>query len=286
MQNNNKTFEGLLIATKIIFKRLIGRLKVRRANVEQELQKHEYRVISQHREDGIIDHLLGEVGVTNGTFVEFGFAIAECNCMNLVLNKDFGGLFIDGSKRVCTDAKSALSWLNKPKVSVVNSFLSTENINQIVTEKGPTGEIDVLSVDIDGNDYWLWSAIEVVNPRIVVAEYNASFGDQRAITIPYDPEFVRYERHSSGFYHGASLAALQKLGTQKGYQLVGCDFTGVNAFFVRNDLMTVGLKTISVADAFMENRGRVKYKKISTEDQYEKIADQSFVEISDGAKAP
>ena len=281
MQNSKKTWAGYKLAIKIQIKRAIGRLRVTRSTVQLEIQQHEYRVISQHREDGIIDHLLDTVGVSNGTFVEFGFAINECNCMNLVLNRDFSGLFIDGSEQVCSDATAALLCLNKPKVNVVNAFLSIENINPIITDKGPTGEIDVLSVDIDGNDYWLWSAIDVVNPRIVVAEYNASFGDQRAITIPYDPEFVRYERHSSGFYHGASLAALHRLGSRKGYQLVGCDFTGVNAFFVRDDLMTPAIKAVSVADAFMQNRGRVKYKKVSTEDQFKKIADQLFVEITD-----
>ena len=285
MQKNKKSLAGFKSAAKILFKAGVGRLKVKRGNVEQDIQRYEYRVISQHREDGIIDHLLDTIGVLDGTFVEFGFAITECNCMNLVLNRDFRGLFIDGSERVCSDAEAALRYLNKPKVNVVNAFLSTENINKIITDNGPTGEIDVLSVDIDGNDYWLWLAIDAVNPRIVVAEYNASFGDQRAITIPYDPEFVRYDRHSSGFYHGASLAALQRLGVQKGYQLVGCDFTGVNAFFVRNDLMTPDIKPISVADAFMENRGRVKYKKISTQDQFKKIADQPFVEIADQSSA-
>jgi hypothetical protein len=286
MLNNQKTLVGFKSAVRIYLKTGIGQLKIKRRNIEQVIQRHEYRVISQHREDGIIDHLLDTVGVFNGTFVEFGFAIAQCNCMNLVLTRDFRGLFIDGSEQVCTEAESALAWLNKPDVAIVNSFLTTENINQIITENGPTGEIDVLSVDIDGNDYWLWSAIEVVKPRIVIAEYNASFGDQRAITVPYDPEFVRYDRHPSGFYHGASLAALQKLGIQKGYQLVGCDFTGVNAFFVRNDLITSKIKPISVDDAYMQNRGRVKYKNISTEKQFEKIADQPFVEIFDQSPAP
>ena len=277
-----KSIVGLKLALKVRFKQLLGRLKVTRNTSQQPIHKVEYRVISQHREDGIIDYLLDTVGQSNGEFVEFGFAISECNCMNLVLNRKFKGLFIDGSSTVCTQAKDTLAWLNIDDVEVVNAFLSVDNINAIIKDNGFSDEIDVLSVDIDGNDYWLWSAIDVINPRIVVAEYNATFGKDKAITIPYDPEFIRYEKHSSGFYHGASLRALHHLGIQKGYQLVGCDFTGVNAFFVRNDLVSLNnIEVISVDDAFVENRGRVKYKKICTEDQFQKIADQAFVDVLD-----
>ena len=91
---------------------------------------------------------------------------------------------------------------------------------------------DLLSIDIDGNDYWVWNAIDG-QPRLVVIEYNSSFGPDRAVTIPYDPSFDRFQHHPFGIYHGASIAALAKLGAAKGYALVGGDSNGVNAFFVR-----------------------------------------------------
>lgn len=275
-----RSWSGFRLAIRIWIKKLIGGLKIRRSGADQAIHRTEYRVISQHREDGIIDHLLNHVGVADGVFVEFGFWPDECNCLNLSLNRDFNGLFIDGSADNCDRARDAYSWLGKPDLKIVESFVTAQNINQLITDSGIGGEIDVLSVDIDGNDYWLWSAIDVVHPRIVVVEYNASFGDKKSITIPYDPEFDRYRKHASGFYHGASLAALRQLGLQKGYQLVGCDFTGVNAFFVRNDLLSEDLKVLSVEQAYMENRGRVKYKKLSTAEQFKQIEDQPFVEIS------
>lgn len=275
-----RSWSGLRLATKIALKKQIGRFKIRRRSAAQAIHRFEYRVISQHREDGIIDHLLNQVGVAEGTFVEFGFWPDECNCLNLSLNRNFTGLFIDGSSDKCERARDAYSWLGKSSLKIVESFVTAENINTLIADNGIGGEIDVLSVDIDGNDYWLWSAIDVVNPRIVVVEYNASFGDQKSITVPYDPEFDRYAKHPSGFYHGASLTALQRLGTQKGYQLVGCDFTGVNAFFVRNDLLSADIEVLSVEQAYMENRGRVNYKKISTQEQFKQIAFEPFVEIA------
>ena len=275
----NARLSGTGLALKILLKKQVGRLRITRKDGKQPIHKFEYRVISQHREDGIIDHLLNLVGVEHGSFVEFGFWPEENNCLNLVLNRNFTGLFIDASPQNCTRARDAFRWLGKSSVRVTESFITAENINQLISEAGFSNEIDVLSVDIDGNDFWVWSAIDVVNPRIVVVEYNASFGNKKAITVPYDAGFVRYEKHTSGFYHGASLAALNHLGTQKGYQLVGCDFTGVNAFFVRNDLVSSDLQVMSVEQAFMPNRGRVKYKGISTEEQFRKIEDQQFVEI-------
>lgn len=259
----------------------MGKLKIKRKEVDHSLHKHEFRVFSQHREDGIIDFLIRQVGQHSGTFVEFGFGPDQCNCLNLAYNKNFRGLLIDGSKSKCEAAQSAYSLLGKSNIHVVNSFLSRENINQVIKENGFTGEIDVLSIDIDGNDYWLWEAIDVVSPGIVVVEYNASFGPDRSITVPYDPGFVRYDKHSSGFYYGASLAALSHLGSKKGYQLVGCDYSGVNAFFLREDLLNDSIPTSSVTDAYIEHRGRVKYKNIDTPSQFDQVKTMPFVDVSE-----
>ena len=241
----------------------------------------EYRVFSQHREDGIIDYLLESLGIDTGTFVEFGFSAAQCNCLNIALNRKFTGTFIDGSQKKCRMAKQAFRWLGLKNVQVIHSFLTAENLNTVIADCGAPLEVDVLSIDVDGNDYWFWSELIATSAKIVVIEYNASFGSRLSVTVPYDPDFRRYEKHHSGFYHGASLRALEHLGRKKGYRLVACDATGVNAFFLRDDLCTEVTETLSVQEAFRENRGRVKYKGVSQKKQLEIIRDLDLVVIDD-----
>jgi hypothetical protein len=136
------------------------------------------------------------------------------------------------------------------------AFINKENIDSLFARNGISGEIGLLSVDIDGNDYWVWEAIHSVNPAIVVAEYNARFGPELAVTVPYDPDFVRSKAHYSMIYYGASLKALCLLSEKKGYAFVGCNTAGNNAFFVRRDLMVPSLKELSVADGFVGNQFR------------------------------
>ncbi len=126
--------------------------------------------------------------------------------------------------------------LLKKGVRVIREFLTKENINSAIG-RYLQGEIDFLSIDIDGNDYWLWRAIDVIDPRVVCIEYNASFGADRSITIPYIPDFQRHNYHESGFYGGASLRALEKLGKEKGYELVYVEDSGVNSFFVKKNCL-------------------------------------------------
>lgn len=126
-----------------------------------------------------------------------------------------------------------------------------------IEQSGIFGEIDLLSIDIDGNDYWVWKAMTAIRPRVVVIEYNSSFGPDRSVTVAYDPSFRRYEKHPSGLYYGASLQALNKLAAQKGYFLAGCDSAGVNAFFVRDDLADRGIAKIEVSRAFVPQYDRI-----------------------------
>lgn len=139
-------------------------------------------------------------------------------------------------------------------------MVTAENINATLEQGGMRGEIDLLSVDIDGNDYWVWKAITAIQPRIVAIEYNSSFGPERSLTVKYDPSFSRYEKHDSGLYYGASLAALTKLADEKGYLLAGCDSAGVNAFYVRRDAADGRVRELSVADAFVPQYVRIVEK--------------------------
>lgn len=137
---------------------------------------------------------------------------------------------------------------------MIPTWLTAENINDLLREHGPAnGEIDLLSIDVDGNDYWLWRAIDVITPRVVVIEYQDIIGAGPSLTIPYDPMFSlgRYEVNAThNNYVGASLRALTKLGTAKGYYLVATNSYGFNAFFVREELRSDLLPEIAVEDGF------------------------------------
>lgn len=225
------------------------------------IQQFESRVFSQHREDGVIERLLSEWPGLPQSFVEFGFAPQQCNCVNLVVNHGYQGLFIDGNPWKCEDARFVFDRVARDRVTVEAIYLNVDNLMPLLARHGLDGEIGVLSIDVDGNDYWLWDAITAV-PRVVVIEYNASFGPDRSITVTYQSEFDRYALHPSGFYHGASLTALERLGQRKGYRLVGVDSSGVNAFFVHSSLDLELFPTVRAADAYRPHRGRTRYKKI------------------------
>lgn len=201
------------------------------------LLKHGYKVYSQNDEDGIIAEIFKRIGTTSKTFVEFGVERGvECNTLWL-LTQGWSGLWLEGQSGHCSAiAKSHAHFIADGKLQVENAFITAENINALLGRRFDVAqkqEIDLLSVDIDFNDYWVWKAISGVNPRVVCVEYNASWPPPVAITVPYDPKRV----WKGGNYCGASLSAMAKLGAEKGYSLVGCCFNGVNAFFVRNDLL-------------------------------------------------
>jgi len=267
------------LVLKIRFKNLIGKLKVKRKNAISPLNREEYRVFSQHREDGVIDYLLNLIDDDIGKFVEFGFAPDQCNCLNLAVNRSFSGLFMDGAKIKCENAEKVFKKLNLNNIQVKNVFINKDNLDSLISDSGITGEIDVLSLDVDGNDYWFWQVIECITPRVVVIEYNATFGPEAAVTVPYNSEFVRYEVHPSGFYHGSSLAAIEYLGKKKGYRLVGVDETGVNAYLVKDELCP-SVPTVTATDCFKDNRGRVKYKKLSRKQQFDRIKEMPLVDVT------
>jgi len=191
---------------------------------------------SQWGEDGIIEWLVSQIPGIPKSFVEFGVEdYVESNTRMLLYNRNWRGMVIDGSSRnVDSIMKQSISW--KFDLAVVEAFITRENINSLIQNAGLSGDIGLLSVDIDGNDYWVWEAIDIITPAIVVCEYNATFGDLESFSVPYQPDFERTKAHFSNLYFGASLAALVKLGKAKGYRFVGTNLNGCNAFFVRNEL--------------------------------------------------
>jgi hypothetical protein len=213
----------------------------------------EFKVFSQFGEDGIIQHILRSIGAHSDTFVEIGTGdYRESNTRFLALNNNWRGAAIDGGQsHVEFILGTGLAW--RHDVEPVSAFVTTENVNSLIKDAGFTGDLGLLSIDVDGNDYWLWEKTDVVNPAIVVMEYNALFGPDAAITVPYDPSFVNSEAHYSQLYFGTSIAALKHLADQKGYRFVGCNSNGNNAFFVRDDIAGE-LPNLSAADGYVASR--------------------------------
>lgn len=205
-----------------------------RAAEPKRLLRHGFKVYSQHDEDGITEEIFNRVGTTNRFFVEFGVGDGLENGTAYCLLKGWGGVWIDGSA-VCVDAieKNFRPFIDAGRLRVRYSFITAENIEQLFSELRVPAEFDLLSIDIDNNDYWVWQAIRNYSPRVVAVEYNASFKQTAACVVPYSPTNIW--NHTN--YFGASLKALEGLGRQKGYSLVGCNYTGVTAFFVRDDLV-------------------------------------------------
>jgi hypothetical protein len=219
--------------------RALGRIEARQtAGVAPgDLKAAEFQVSSQWGEDGIIEHLVSHVPVEREIFVEFGVQdYREANTRFLLSHRNWSGLIMDGSEpNIEVVKRDPIYWQHNLKAHC--AFITRENINDLITAQGITGDIGLLSVDIDGNDYWVWEAITVVNPRIVVAEYNAIFGAHAAVSVPYAPDFQRTRAHYSNLYWGCSLAALVHLAARRGYALIGCNSAGNNAFFVRKDVI-------------------------------------------------
>tara|TARA_R110000824_G_scaffold118960_14_gene272116 strand:+ start:240668 stop:241648 length:981 start_codon:yes stop_codon:yes gene_type:complete len=196
----------------------------------------EFRVFSQWGEDGIIEWLVRQTDIPAKRFIEFGVeTFKEANCRFLLENRNWKGLVLDGSQANMNAMRSEpFYW--KHDLTGHPAFVTAENINDLITSAGFAAPLGILSVDIDGNDYWVWQAITCVKPAIVICEVNPVLGDLHPITVPYDPAFWRFDKHESGVYFGASIAALRFLAEKKGYRFVGTGISGINAFFVRDDL--------------------------------------------------
>ena len=194
------------------------------------IEARRFRLRSQNEEDGIVLALLQATGVTDRRFVEIGSGGTGGNSGVLAYELGWSGVMLDASGAAIREATALFA--AKPCVTVARKMVTPETINRVLRKAGVTGEVDFLSIDIDSYDYWLLDALTVTTTRVLAMEYNASFGPERAVTLPYAPKV----KGTPKAYYGASLAALDKLAQRKGYRLVLCEDAGVNAFFVRHDL--------------------------------------------------
>lgn len=220
------------------------------------LKDYEFKVFSQWGEDGIIQHLTQSIEIKNKTFIEFGVEdFFESNCRFLLMKDDWKGFVIDGStKNIAKLTQSYFYW--KHHLNALDEFITKDNINNLLDNSGFEEDLGILSIDIDGNDYYILEAINKFKPRILICEYNPVFGGTRKITIPYQPDFYRTNSHYSNLYWGASLAAMTYLADNKGYSLVGTNTAGNNAFYVRKDLINNKVNILSVEAAYSSSNCR------------------------------
>jgi len=210
----------------------------------------EFRAFSQWGEDGIVDWLVERLSGISRSFVEFGVQdYRESNTRLLLQLRNWRGLVLDGSEEYVADIQSQdLYW--RHDLTAKCAFIDRDNINALIKSAGFAGPLGLLSIDVDGNDYWIWEAIDTAMPAIVVCEYNAVLGDRFALTVPYRADFQRSLAHASNLYFGASIKALTALARRKGYEFVGTTSTGCNAFFVRRDLAPSVLGSLSAVWAY------------------------------------
>jgi hypothetical protein len=241
----------------------------------------EMRFYSQSGEDGIIQLLLAATGTQTRRAVEIcaGDGV-ECNSANLIVNHGWTGLLVDGGDEILIRGRrfyeeGAQTWYWPPVLK--QAWVTRDNINKIVIDAGFDGDIDLLSIDLDGVDYWIWEALTVITPRVVVLEYQDILGPDRSWTVPYSDDFDGWRTsQSDGMpnFAGASLRAFAKLGAAKGYRLVGVNRLGYNAFFVREDLRAEGLPTVAVEDCFAHPKVRDGMR-----ERFPQVADQPWVEV-------
>ena len=196
-----------------------------------DLTASELRVFSQNGEDGVLAAILDRIGVGEGFFVEFGIQDGtEGNTVFLAQVLGWSGAYLEADD--AGFAALARRFAGNPRVRTLHAAVEPDTVEALFARAGVPEEPDVVSIDVDGNDYWIWRALERHRPRVVVIEYNGSLDPGSRRVMPYTPGF-RWD-HTSGY--GASLGALEDLGAEKGYRLVHTELAGVNAFFVRDDL--------------------------------------------------
>lgn len=243
------------------------------------INEHEKKIYSQNGEDGIIEFIFSKIGTTNKFFVEFGVGNGfECNTVYLLEKNGWRGLMMDYGADQNIQWKGVMkkAWYNR-KLGLIGSIqkdlaffkkiisrtkrsrcfhidiklekVTAENIQNLFQKYNVPKNFDLLSIDIDYNDYWVWKAIIDYSPKVVVIEYNSSILPTESKVVPYDPE----AKWDGTNYFGASLLALKNLGLTKGYTLVGCDNNGVNAFFCKSELLD-GIKIKDIKDLYRKPR--------------------------------
>jgi hypothetical protein len=240
-----------------------------------------FNTYSMTHEDGILLYIFSVIGMTNRKCVDIGAgSIRGSSVANLIINHEFKGLLVDGDTKSIEHARTFYNTLEDTHLSsptLISTLVNAENINNIIQGKNFSGEIDLFCLDIDGMDYWVWKALDVIQPRVVLLEYQDLLGPDRAWTVPYDQKFnaddypVNKENKN---YCGASLQAFIKLGREKGYRLVGCNNGGWNAFFIKNGIGEDILPEVSAQSCF-----KFAWNQYGVEHRFPLVKDMEWVEV-------
>ena len=225
-------------------------LEYKKNGKNYDINETGFKNFSQFEEDGILLYIFAQIGMNNKTFIEIGSNDGiNSNCANLYFNFNWHGVFIDADKNSIERGKYFYSKYPNPyyyRPKFEQAFVTKSNINQLIEKNDVKGTIGLLSIDIDGNDYWIWDAINIVSPNVVIIETHVEFGFEN-IVVPYDEDGSLSKKHP--IYHGASPQAMLNLGKRKGYRLVGANELGFNFIFVKEELARkTNLKEKSLKD--------------------------------------
>jgi hypothetical protein len=257
--------------------KIMSRLNDQRTNeIIDNINLAEFKIYSQFGDDGIIQFLVNYLDIDNHNFIEFGVEnYKEANTRFLLINNNWSGLIMDGSQNnIDQIKKDDIYYLHD--INAVSVFITKDNINELIKSSGFSREVGILSIDIDGNDYWIWKEINTIDPVIVIVEYNSLFGYDNPWTVPYKKDFYITQEHYSNLYFGTSLLSLCDLAEEKGYSFIGCTSNATNAFFVRKDKMK-GLKALSAFEGHFISKFRTSRDKngeltfLSTENRIKEI---------------
>lgn len=257
-----------------------------------DLRKVGFKVFSQWDEDGIIQYLVSKVPIENKTFIEFGVEnYEESNTRFLLINNNWQGLVLDACREDIDFIQSDnIYWQHDLQAKC--DWITRGNIDSLLTSAGFSPDVGLMSVDIDGNDYWIWEAIESVRARILIIEYNGLFGLE-PLAVPYTEGFSRTAAHHSNLYYGASLGAMHHLAKKKGYVLVGTNSFGHNAFFLRSDVAAAaGFKALLPEEVYEPSKFRESRDKagnltyVRGEDRVKMIEHLPVVNVVTGKTGP
>ena len=219
----------------------------------KSLKDVEFSIFSQFGDDGIIQWLIQNLEIPHKTFIEFGVEdFSESNSRFLMMNDNWSGFVMDGSELNIKNLKSSYYYW-KYELASKAVFINKDNINDLIQEQEFNREVGLLHIDIDGNDYYIWDEINVIEPIIVIAEFNGIFGKDRPLSVIYDKNFIRNNFHYSNLLFGSSIKSLYQLAEEKGYSFIGCNSGGNNAYFVRTDKLNDVVKSVSLEDGFIES---------------------------------
>ncbi|TWU41188.1 hypothetical protein Q31b_26270 [Novipirellula aureliae] len=273
--NDQTEYHRASPAVQIAQRNLVATWKAQaQAGIIHALDDVGFRNFSQFEEDGILLYLMTVLGSPSRTFVDLGSADGiNSNCANLAINHQWTGLFVDGNAEKIEYGRSwyathGNTWIYPPKF--VCSMITRENVNHLIKEASMERDIDLLSIDIDGHDYWVWEALECVRPRVIMIEAHIEFG-LRSIVVPYDKDYVYPGKHPQ--YHGASPVAITKLAKKKGYRLIGANRYGFNSIYLRDDVGLEEFPEVSVESTLQHPRNQERQK------LFDEISDWEYVNV-------